>query len=159
MKTTVPHLLLCLLWSLVEAQTAPYAIFMGEILPNHSYIDLTLVGSSPGQGVECRTDLTTCCGNVHGRHRGDWFFPDGSRVPFFFVDNFDISELRAPEPQMVELLRRNNALSPSGLYRCNIAINDSDIITRGTIFMGLYANGGIGSMYHRGLFHFSMPFH
>ena len=46
-------LVLLLLWSLVEvhSQTAPYVSFMGENLPNHSYVDLTLVGtdnSDPG---------------------------------------------------------------------------------------------------------------
>ena len=40
--------LLCLqLWSLVEVHSQtefPYVSFMGETLPNHSYVDLTLVG-------------------------------------------------------------------------------------------------------------------
>ena len=86
----------------MEAQAAPYTIFMGKILPIHSYVDLTLVGGSPGgQGVEFCTDLNTCYSSVQGCHRGGCFFPDGSQVPFFYaVYNF---ELRAPEPQMVEL--------------------------------------------------------
>ena len=158
MKTTAPHLLLSLVWSLVEAQTAPYTIFMGEILPNHSYVDLTLVRGSPGQGVECHTDLTTCCGVNQGQHRGDWFFPDGSKLPFFKnAGNFDISELRAPEPQMVQLFRRNNARSPSGIYRCDIAIiDDTDNEGIETIYVGLYANGGMRLMYIS-LFHAISP--
>ena len=131
----------------VHSQTAPYTVFMGEILRNHSYVDLTLVRGSPGQGIECRTDLSTCCGETHGPHRGDWFFPGGLRVLFFNEGNFDISELRSSEPQMVELLRRNNALSPSGIYHCNIATNavhdDTDTSVRETIYVGIYANGGI----------------
>ena len=128
----------------VHSQTAPYIVFMGEILPNHSYVDLTLVGGSPGQGIECHTDLTTCCSSIQGRHRGDWFFPRGSRVQFFNAGDFDISELRTHEPQLVELLRRNNALSPAGIYHCDIAINAVDnTVARERVYVGLYADGGI----------------
>ena len=39
--------LLFLLWSLVEVHSqtlpAPYLTFMGETLPDHSYVDLSLV--------------------------------------------------------------------------------------------------------------------
>ena len=145
---TLYLLLLSLLRSLVEVQpqTAPYIVFMGETLPNNSYVDLTLVGSRPGQGVECRTDLTTCCGNAQGPHRGDWYFPEGSRPGFFVEGNSAISQLRAPEPQMVQLLRRNNALSPSGIYRCDIATNAvnkaGDFTVRESVYVGIYANGG-----------------
>ena len=80
-------LLLSLLWSLVEVHSQteyPYVSFMGENLPNHSYVDLTLVEtvtSDPGSIVRCHTDLSTCCGPSQGIHRGGWYFPDGSSVP------------------------------------------------------------------------------
>ena len=57
---------------------------MGENLPNHSYVDLTLVGtdnSDPGNTVRCITDLSTCCTSNQGVHRGDWYFPDGDSLP------------------------------------------------------------------------------
>ena len=145
-------LLLGLLWSLVEVQprSAPYIVFMGEILPNNSYVDLTLVGSRSGQGVECHTDLITCCGRDHGPHRGDWYFPEGSRPEFFVQHSTDISQLRSPIPQMVQLFRRNNALSPSGIYRCDIATiavnKDFDVTVRESIYVGIYANGGKNNM-------------
>ena len=78
-------LLLSLLWSLVEVssqQTFPYVTFMGQTLANHSYVDLSLVRrpdiSPPTPGVQCRTDLGTCCRAIHGVHRGDWYFHTGS---------------------------------------------------------------------------------
>ena len=79
-------LVLFLLWSLVEVHslTAPYVSFMGENLANHSYVDLTLVGtdtSDPGNNVRCHTDLSTCCSYSQGIHRGDWYLPDGDRLP------------------------------------------------------------------------------
>ena len=47
MKATVMSVLLCLLSALVEvhSQTVPYVSFMGTSLPNHSYVNLTLVGT------------------------------------------------------------------------------------------------------------------
>ena len=68
--------LLFLLWSLVEvhSQTAPYLTFMGEILPDHSYVDLSLVGDAgSGDEVVCHTDLSTCCRGSDGPDRGDWY--------------------------------------------------------------------------------------
>ena len=59
---------------------------MGVNLPNHSYVDLTAVGTDqgdPGNTVRCHTDLGTCCSGQSTNVRGDWF-PPGSetRLPF-----------------------------------------------------------------------------
>ena len=80
------NVLLCLLSALVEvhSQTVPYVSFMGTNLPNHSYVDLTLVGRARdgGDSVQCHTDLSTCCSSAQGADRGDWYFPNGSRLSF-----------------------------------------------------------------------------
>ena len=132
--------LLCLLSALVEvhSQTVPYVSFMNTTLPNHSYVDLTLVGrpEDGGDSVECRTDRDTCCSGTEGADRGDWYFPDGNRLQF----SGDIYEQR--EAQQVDLRRRNNG-DTSGIYRCDIetnAVNDDD--GRETVYVGLYASGG-----------------
>ena len=66
--------LLFLLWSLVEvhSQTAPYLTFMGEILPDHSYVDLSALGelANVDDHVVCHTDLTSCCGGDDFPDRG-----------------------------------------------------------------------------------------
>ena len=60
--------LLFLLWSLVEVHSqtppVPYLTFIGETLPNHSYVDLSALGEldNVDDHVVCHTDLTTCCG-------------------------------------------------------------------------------------------------
>ena len=66
MKATLLCVLLCLLWSLVEVQSQteyPYVYFMGTTLPDHSYVDLSLVGKdtsgSDSDTVQCHTDLST----------------------------------------------------------------------------------------------------
>ena len=47
------------------------------------YVNLSTVGySSDGSNsVQCHTDLSTCCSCSQGPHRGDWYFPDGERLP------------------------------------------------------------------------------
>ena len=140
-------LLLGLLWCVVEIhsqqQTFPYVSFMGQTLFNHSYVDLSLVGNelSGGQNVQCRTDLSTCCSITEGPHRGDWYFPDGTRLPT--PDGSDIVENRAQ--QSVDL-RRNSGTGPSGIYHCDIetdAVHDNGL--RETVYVGLYASGGIAN--------------
>ena len=142
--------LLFLLWSLVEvhSQTFPYVSFMSQTLANHSYVDISQVGSagSGSDSVQCHTDLSTCCISSYGAHRGDWYFPDGTRLPFS-GDGGDIYEFRGD--QRVDIRRRNNANSPTGIYRCDIPTNavhdDTDISVRDTpVYVGLYtASGGI----------------
>ena len=140
-------LLLSLLASLVEVHSQteyPHVSFMGEILPNHTYVDLSLVGDDVNGSVQCHTDLETCCSGRQGAHRGDWFSPDEERLPLFIAGNSNIGEQR--ERQRVDLRRRNNADVPSGIYRCDIPTNtvhdDSDISVRESVHVGLYASGG-----------------
>ena len=139
---------LSLLWSLVEvhSQTTPYVSFMGDNLPNHAYVNLTLVGtdnSDPGNTVRCFTDLTTCCTNSQGVHRGDWYFPNGDEVTTV-SPGIDILVRRVT--QQVALRRRNNAMGPSGIYRCDIATvavhDDNDLSVRETVYVGLYEYEG-----------------
>ena len=146
MKATLLCVLVCLLWSLVEvqSQTVPNVTFLGNHLPNHSYVDLSQVGEdrsgSDSDTVQCHTDLDTCCRMHDGLHRGDWF-PPGSdtRLPFTGGEG-DIYEER--RSLVVHLQRRNNPTGPSGIYRCVIATSavhdDSDQSVGETVYVGLY---------------------
>ena len=143
MKATVMSVLLCLLSALVEvnSQTVPYVSFLGTNLTNHSYVDLTLVGNAldGSDSVQCHTDLLTCCNDTQGDDRGDWYFPNGSRLNFNH-NSIDIYEIRIA--QRVDLHHRNIS-DGSGMYRCmietNAAHNDSG---QETVYVGLYASGG-----------------
>ena len=124
---------------------------MDQTLANHSYVDLSLVGRPDfggGEGVQCITDLESCCNSTQGSHRGDWCFPDGTRLPFA-TPNIDTYEAR--NAQRVDIRRRNGANSPTGIYRCDIPTNDvhdTDISVRDTVYVGLYTgSGGIFSAY------------
>ena len=139
--------LLSLLWSLVEVhcQPAPYISFMGNTVPNHGYVDLSLVGGNENgaDSVQCHTDLSTCCTNSQGSHRGDWFAPSETyRLPFPGEPG-DIFEDRVA--RRVDLRRRNNANSPVGIYHCGIHTS-ADPSVRATVYVGLYtASGGMGT--------------
>ena len=120
---------------------------MSQTLANHSYVDLSQVGRPDfggGEGVQCITDLESCCNSTQGNHRGDWYFPDGTRLPFA-TPNIDTYEQR--EAQRVDLRRNSGANSPVGIYRCDIPTiavhDDTDISVRDTVYVGLYtASGG-----------------
>ena len=144
--------LLFLLWSLVEvhSQTAPNLTLMGEILPDHSYIyvNLSLVGDYASDNeVVCHTDLSTCCrgggGGYDGADRGDWYFPNGTRLPFY-GSRHPLVERR--QSMRVELYRGiGSGSAPSGIYHCSIetrAVNSADNTDRETVYVGLYESGG-----------------
>ena len=135
--------LLC--WPLVNSQSYPYVSFRGQTLDNHSYVDLSLVRGdySGSDSVQCHTDLSTCCTGTAGSHRGDWYFPNGTRL-WFSHGPGGIFESRGSG--RVDLRRRNNANSPFGIYRCDIAVRDYNSL-RDTVYVGLYTASG-GKIYN-----------
>ena len=143
---SVRSLLLLFLLSLVEVhcqQTFPYVSFMDQTLVNHSYVDLSTVGySSDGSdSVQCHTDLSTCCSSSQGAHRGDWYFPNGTRLPFS-GGGVPIGLGRAAQRVSI---RRTTATGPPGMYHCDITTNavhgDTDNSMRDTVYVGLYTTG------------------
>ena len=138
---TATCVMFCLLTGVVEvySETFPHIRFMGTRLSNHSYVNLTLVGDTGSDSVQCHTDLASCCSTAQGAHRGDWFFPNGSRLEHI-SGSADIVQHR--EAQRVDLRWRGNGVE-SGIYRCNIetnAVNDND--GNEIVYVGLYSDGG-----------------
>ena len=143
-KLSVSSLLLLLLF-LVEVrsqQTIPYVSFglTGPALADHSYVDLSTVGSASddSDSVVCHTDLGT---GFQGFHRGNWFFPNGTILPF----SGTIYLGRGPQRAIIR--RTSGATGPTGIYRCRIATDavhhESDESVGETVYVGLYpANGG-----------------
>ena len=137
-------LVLCLLCGLeVDSQTFPRLTFgIDDVLPNHGYVDLGLMGTSFANNVQCRADLSTCCTSQQGNHRGQWYFPDGQPVTQSNVTDFYMRE----SDRLVDLRRRNSATSPTGIYRCEIPTvavhNDTDTSVRASVYVGLYTSEG-----------------
>ena len=156
-KLSVSSLLLLLLFMVEEVhsqqQTFPYVSFSltGPTLANHSYVDLSTVGSANdnSDSVVCHTDLNTCCSNSQGQHRGDWYFPDGTILPFI-GPSVPIALGRGA--QITIIRRTNDATGPTGIYRCRIATNEvhsgTDISVRDSVYVGLYPADG-GKLKHR----------
>ena len=152
MKCALPLLLVILLWSLVEvhSQTAPYVTFMGETLPNHSYVDLGRVGGiDSGAEIVCHTDLRTCCGGSAGDDRGHWFFPNGTQLPNGSIFASSLVERRR-DTQQVDLHRGSIVgYTPSGMYHCfieTVAVHSDDNFDTNTgeaVYVGVYNTGGI----------------
>ena len=117
-----------------QAEEYPQVTFMGNDLANHSYLNLSLVGTSDSDSVQCRTDVDTCCSNSQGYHRGDWSFPNGTVLP----SSGDIYQ--RGHAQRVDLYR--NSGSESGIYCCNITIRTGFGPMIGLFYIGLYQNGG-----------------
>ena len=104
-------------------------------------------GGGSGDEVVCRTDLSTCCHGGAGPDRGDWYFPNGDRLPF--PGGHPLVDRRLI--QRVEIQRGAGSSSiPSGIYRCAIetraanSTDNTDNTTRETFYVGLYDkdNGG-----------------
>ena len=146
-------LLLLLLVEVRSQQTFPYVSFslMGPALANHSYVNLSTVGSETdnSDSVLCHTDLESCCSGSQSIHRGDWYFPAGGVLPFA-GPGVPIGEGRSA--QIAIIRRTNDATGPTGIYRCRIATlavhSDTDISVRDSVYVGLYPADG-GKLKHR----------
>ena len=79
----IPSALLWLLAPNMHSSGA-FVRFLGVDLSNHSYVDLTAVGAARdgSDSVQCHTDLSTCCNAAAGGDHGDWYFPNGTQLPY-----------------------------------------------------------------------------
>ena len=131
---------------LVEVHSSiPYVTYNDRSLTKNDYVNLSMEIPSGIKypGVQCHTDLKPCCSAHQGIYRGDWYFPNGTRIfytnpaPEIFVE---IGRYR------IALLRYTNE-TPSGIYRCEIPTNavhdSSNLSVRETIYEGMYTSGGM----------------
>ena len=140
MRISILSMLPCLFSALVEvhSQVYPFVRFLYVELQNHSYVDFNLVGAASDISVQCRTDLDTCCREMNGPHRGDWYFPNGE-ILLDYDGNFDVYE--SERTSNVQVRRRNNATT-AGIYRCEIETSAANGDSRGIVYAGLYSSGG-----------------
>ena len=140
----IAPLLLCCFFGLMEvySETAPYLNVSHNIMPNNSYVNLSMVRILEHNRLQCHTDLTTCCSGAQGADRGDWYFPSGTRLPFFKNNDNNVTLSEGRGNQQVILYHRGGS-DKFGIYRCGIktiaAKNNSG---HESLFVGLYTNGG-----------------
>jgi hypothetical protein len=78
----------------------------------------------PGTSLVCRSDHvnTQCCrgsDNPNGGAVGEWFDPNGNKLPRFGSD-LEADFTRGGYIKEVRLNRRNNAMSPTGVFECRV---------------------------------------
>jgi hypothetical protein len=87
-----------------------------------------------GASLVCMTEHvnTHCCRgsdgmNGMGGSKGEWFGPDGDQLPRFGAAPYaDFS--RSGYAQQVRLNRRNNAMSPTGVFECRVPPMDNELL-------------------------------
>ena len=154
------HVLVLLLMEVHSQTEYPYVSLMGEILPNHAYVDLTTVGddnSDPGNTLNCHSDLETCCHRDQGPHRGDWYFPNNTVLGFLFF-NRDANIRQFRSAQQVEIHHRNIGTAPTGIYRCYIETNSVNLDIEGNgvrerVYIGLYTSAGNSTLLYSYIAH------
>ena len=116
----------------------------GTPYQNNSIVTLEDIGDGH-DALLCITNLTACCQPPYsGGSSGNWFFPNGTRVPSLF-SQWDMYRTRG---QMVvalhhSLYRRRGGVE--GIYRCEIPDTFGSIQT---IYIGVYsASAGEWYMY------------
>ena len=102
--------------------------------------DNTNSRSDPGSSLVCNTTNINaqCCrsaDNPNGESRGDWHLPNGDSLRYTPDTNF----YRARYIQQVRLYRKNGAMSPTGVFTCEVP-NDanSTMPFTATITIGKY---------------------
>ena len=100
---------------------------------NNSVVTITDIGEG-NISLYCISERSECCNSSDGEERGDWFLPgQDSAVKGTLSADFS----RRREPRAVLLGRRNNAVVPIGLYRCEVPDADDTIQS---LYIGVYTN-------------------
>ena len=109
----------------------------GTTYLNNSLVILEDIGEGDDDGLLCITDQSACCSKeftgVMGLAIGNWYFPNGTRVPSSGNWQGDFYRTRAG---MVVLLHRRRG-GVDGVYRCVVA--DAMNVTQ-TIYIGVYTS-------------------
>ena len=99
--------------------TGVYLSFKGVAYANNSVIQITKIGAiTLNDGLQCITDKMPCCETPPNR-LGEWYFPDGSRVP---VQGSATSFYRNRGDSGTVGLNRinNNIVMPTGRFCCKV---------------------------------------
>ena len=109
-----------------------YFTLNGTTYSSGAMVPITGIGGSNGEdagsSLVCvtRNVSTNCCRPIDGGNVGEWHFPNGSIVPRNSASlNGDFT--RSGFTHQVRLNRRNNALTPYGVYTC-VVPDEDDVV-------------------------------
>ena len=92
------------------------------------------IGEHNDDALLCITNLTACCRITSTSVLGDWFFPNGTKVPNEVVTNETKWDFYRDRDQSVVRMKRRRG-GEEGIYRCKIP--DSTNVIQ-TIYIGVY---------------------
>ena len=103
---------------------------------NNSILILEDIGEGDN-ALLCMTNQTACCRPPHSAAKGNWFFPNGTRVPSRFANatSGERSDIYRTRDQMVVRMNRRRG-GEEGIYHCEIP--DAMNVTQ-TIYIGVYS--------------------
>ena len=137
MHFTVSFALLFALTIGSQTQTFPRVVFRGDVLPNHSYVPFPIVQhDGTDNGVECRTDLPTCCTGQQGNPASAWHFPNGSRLSFNQKSDAN-TYMRRLHQKVVLYQNLWGGAKHSGIYQCLVPTLSSSSGEK-MIYVGIY---------------------
>ena len=98
---------------------------------NNSNVTLEDIGEGGDGALLCRTKLTACCRKPYSVSKGNWFFPNGTKVP----SSGELWNFHRTRSKLgVHLNCRRGGVN--GIYRC--VVPDSMNVTQ-TIYIGVYS--------------------
>ena len=98
-------------------------------LTNNSVVVITDIGEAAAgtSPLICTTTYTPCCSTQPNRY-GEWYYPDGTLVPNSAAGE-DFHRGRGDDGT-VRLRRRNNAMSPLGMFYCELPLTSPSDLQR-----------------------------
>ncbi len=88
--------------------------------PNNSIVTITDIGVGDN-ALFCLSNSNICCRTSNGVTSGEWFLPGGSTHINGNGESSSTADFsRSRRSSAVLLNRRNNAIEPEGLYRCDV---------------------------------------
>lgn len=107
----------------------------GHIHDNNTVVNISDIGEQD-EALLCYTNATDRCKNAGQLFVRGWYFPSGVAVK---ISDYNDSIYRNRDQSVVRLNRRNNATSPSGVFRC--AVPDANGTSQ-SIYVGIYPEEG-----------------
>ena len=124
----------------------------GDIIPNHSYVDISDIGSTEAALIRNTNRPATLStgGNPMMHSGGEWFGPDGTAGGTRHSNEHVVPGFRRYKaPGMVRLIRYTTNINPfldgmtftppEGIYHCVV---EDATLTQQTVYVGLYNSGG-----------------
>ncbi len=102
----------------------------GEFYSSHSVLDPATIGTGTVDSLLCVTTIEGCC---QSNNAGQWYYPDGVVIS----ESTFSPQFITRGDSVVRLNRASAAVTPSGLYRCEVPVS----VGTESVYIGLYPVG------------------